>query len=110
MLTEEQKAKLNPEQLAVAEKWEREKEERAAILDRMDAGEIDVREALRLMNEQSNGMCEHDRSIWSPCAACDEIERLLYPEAYCKVCDEHGGGELNGEGICLFCRSGGEEQ
>ena len=103
MLTEEQKSRLNPEQLVIAEKWEREKEERSAILDKLDAGEINLKEALRLMDHQTNDMCEHDRSIWSPCGACNEIERLLYPDAYCKGCDEHGHGELNNEGICPSC-------
>jgi hypothetical protein len=110
MLTQEQKSKLNPEQLAIAEKWEREKNERSAILDRLDAGEIDAKEALRLMSMQSNGMCEHDRSIWSNCAACEEIERLLYPEAYCKGCDEHGYGELNQEGLCPLCSNGEQNE
>ena len=91
MLSEEQKARLNPEQLAVAEKWEREREERAVIIDELGKAEkagdtVAFKAAIDKLSATTQDRCEHDRSIWSSCAACEEIEFLLYPEFY----DENG--------------------
>jgi hypothetical protein len=91
MLSEQQKARLNPEQLAIAEKWELEKQERNLIVDAMMAAEkagdkTAYDAAADKLTVFVSDVCEHDRSIWSNCFACDEIERLLHPEFY----DEEG--------------------
>lgn len=91
MLTDEQKARLNPEQLAIAEKWEREREERDKLWKILISAQENKdqklwEETLDSLQECAPSQCEHERSIWSPCVACDEIERLLNPEFY----DENG--------------------
>lgn len=91
MLRPEQKARLNPEQLVIAEKWEQEREDRGRLIEELGAAEkagdnAAFREALRKIAETTHDRCEHDRSIWTPCAACEEIEQLLNPEFY----DENG--------------------
>lgn len=77
MLNQEQKDKLAPEQLVTAERWEREKESRALILNEMVNGG-DVKSCLWRMVEVTASHCEHDRSTLSTCMACEEIEELLY--------------------------------
>lgn len=88
MLTDEQKSRLNPEQLAIAERWEKEREDMGKVFEKLHAAmeakdETLWHEALAEATEENiPSMCEHERSIWSPCAACDEIEQLLNPEFY----------------------------
>jgi len=96
MLRPDQKERLlalGEEQLAIAEKWEREKEERDVHLQAMiKASEKNDWEGYQtaldncLAVDQNNGRCEHDRSIWSSCAGCEEIEMALSPEFF----DENG--------------------
>lgn len=79
--TKEQKDKLTPEQLVVAERWEREQEARSLILDSILAeGSVDFVSKLLKTLEIGASHCEHGRSALSTCAACDEIEKLLYGE------------------------------
>lgn len=89
MLTEEQKSRLNPEQLAIAEKWEKEHIAQGIAIEKMTkANEEKDFEAYQKAFEEflsasdTSGFCEHERSIWTPCMACEEIERLLNPEFY----------------------------
>lgn len=113
MLTEEQKSRLNPEQLAIAEKWERVQEYRLACLDRMDkANSIRDTEGYKkaldeyLDADRGKTHCEHERSIWSNCGACNEIYRLLNPEYYCSKCHEslmEDDGPPLVQGICDYC-------
>jgi hypothetical protein len=91
MLTDEQKARLNPEQLAIAEKWDRETLEMDKVFEKLQRALREnnndlFQEALADSAANVKDRCEHDRSIWSSCAGCDEIERLLWPEFY----DENG--------------------
>lgn len=93
MLTDEQKARLNPEQLAIAEKWEREHIAQGEAIEMMRVAEAandaeGIKNAFEafLNASDTSGFCEHERSIWTPCMACEEIERLLNPEFY----DEDG--------------------
>lgn len=86
MLTEEQIAKLTPEELITAERWERERDERDAFFSRYLSGEITGKECAKLLRAQAQ-MCEHGRSIHSVhCFGCDKIEQKLYPERF----DEEG--------------------
>jgi hypothetical protein len=90
MLTDEQKSRLSPEQLVIAEKWEQEKEERGVYIEDMRvANEAKDIEAYHAAFEKfikvgaaNADYCEHERSIWSSCSACEEIEMILYPEFY----------------------------
>lgn len=90
MLTAEQKARLNPEQLAIAEKWDREADLREEALKEMDAARKaqDDRAYQKAfdkflnIDEANEGRCAHDRSIMGTCAGCEELERLLYPEFF----------------------------
>lgn len=91
MLTPEQKSRLNPEQLAIAEKWDQEKEEMDKVFEKLqrairESNNDLFQEALADSQANIKDRCEHDRSIWSSCAGCDEIEQLLWPEFY----DENG--------------------
>lgn len=70
MLTDEQKARLNPEQLVIAEKWEREKEQTGKIFEKLqkaiETHDNDLwNEALKdNADHMPSSICEHDRSIW----------------------------------------------
>ena len=93
MLTQEQIARLNPEQLRVALIWESEKEARdliyEEILAAIYANDLEViKTATDKMVAITPMMCEHDRFIACSCADCDEIGRLLNPELYCIKCQE----------------------
>lgn len=112
MLTEEQKARLNPEQLAIAEGWERESAERGVWIDRMEAASEAkdwpaYREALNgfLSVGKDKTHCQHERSLMSTCIACEEISRLLNPQLFCSKCEEaFDEDELNlVKGICDYC-------
>ncbi len=112
MLTDEQRARLNPEQLVIAENWERERDERLAFCDKMseaDAAKDTVAYKAAFEGYLAVGAgathCEHERSIWSNCAACDEISRLLNPDLFCSKCEEpFEEDELNlVQGICDYC-------
>lgn len=95
MLREDQKERLRAlgeKQLAIAEKWEQEKDERdvhisAMVQAKLD-GDIKAHEEAfdAYINVGTRQICEHDRSIWSPCSGCNEIEHALNPEFY----DENG--------------------
>lgn len=81
-MTPEQIAKLTPEELVTAERWEREREERMVMIERYLAGEITGKEYVAFYRSQAQ-MCEHGRSIHSVhCFGCDEVERKLYPERF----------------------------
>lgn len=92
MLSDEQRARLNPEQLLIAEKWEKEREDMGQVFEKLGLAMKNHDENLwKEALEESNinpisSRCDHDRSIWSTCSACDEIEHLLNPEFY----DENG--------------------
>ena len=81
---------LGADQLAIAEKWEQEKEERGKLIEKIGKAEkAGDHELLRDLMEifcDAPDRCEHDRSIWTPCAGCEEIEQALHPEFY----DENG--------------------
>lgn len=105
MLTDEQKARLNPEQLVIAEKWEREADLREEALKEMDAARAAKDfDAMQLATDkffniggllgEDNDRCEHDRSIMGTCAGCEELERLLHPEFY-----DANGDRLSDEDI-----------
>lgn len=79
-------AKLSPEQLKVWEKWLAEGKAREALLDKLDAGQVNIDEVSREILENNPEFCEHNRSIWSPCSACYEIDKILFPESF----DEDG--------------------
>ncbi len=93
---------LGEDQLAIAEKWEREREERGRHLDAMVEADKNkdaeaytkAFEAFLAADEGAQtGRCEHDRSIWTPCGGCEEIEQALNPEFY----DENGDRLEDGE-------------
>jgi hypothetical protein len=68
----ERLTKLGPEQLAIAEKWDKEREALDKLVDAAKKSfEEGDKSALQNVLDQieriSPDMCEHDRSIWSPC-------------------------------------------
>lgn len=116
MLTQEQKSRLTPEELVIAEKWEKEKEERDFLFNKIqEALSANASEAFFQAVDSLGDMqpthCEHERSIWSRCSACDELERKLNPESYinCNGCGEsiHIGELENGR--CMDCGGYDEE-
>jgi hypothetical protein len=80
--SEEIKSKLTGQQLAIAEKWEIERLQRQSIMEQLEAGKISTKEALDKIDDITPSHCEHERSIMSNCSACDEIERIIRPEAF----------------------------
>lgn len=104
------RAKLTPEQLIIAEKWEAEREERDRLVSLMieaeKSGDNKVfKELLKQILDTSPSMCEHGRSIASPCKACHQIEMILHPECFCKECEENCDLEelQSHNGYCLNC-------
>lgn len=81
-LSKEVKSKLTTDQLAIAEKWEVERLQRQLIMEQLEEGKISPKEALDKINDITPSHCEHERSIMSNCSACDEIERIIRPEAF----------------------------
>lgn len=83
--------KLGEDQLAIAEKWEREKEERTPLFEEIadlfgkPEHEARFHELVEKLSDTPTH-CEHERSIWSHCSGCEEIEHALNPEFY----DENG--------------------
>lgn len=119
MITPEQKerlSKLSPEQQAIAEKWDKERAELdagfqslAKAIDAQD--EEQWKDALKNLTEKTPSMCEHERSVWSNCAGCDEIDQALHPELFCaqcnvpfSMCDDGTEDKPHNEGdICPDC-------
>jgi hypothetical protein len=100
MLSQEQKDRLNSDQLAIAERWDREAEQNAKAIEKLDkaihnSDNLLYKEALEDLNSMLNiTHCEHERSIWSTCSACNEIEHLLNPEFYDKNGDRLSEEEI----------------
>ncbi len=110
MITDEQRKRLSPEQLAIVEQWEKEREERSHLYDELSVAEkakdtAKFKEILGKLSATTSDRCPHDRSIWSSCAGCSEIERLMNPERYCSKCEN----ELDEDeppfvqGMCDYC-------
>jgi hypothetical protein len=84
---------LGENQFAIAQKWDKEREERGKIYDEIadlwgskkPEDQVRFHELVEKMSDVPS-RCEHDRSIWSPCCGCNEIEHALNPEFY----DENG--------------------
>lgn len=117
MLTAEQKSRLDPEQLAIAEKWESDSATRLEYCDQMSAAQAagdtaayqkafeDYLEDYLSVNKGETH-CAHERSLWYNCAGCDEISRLLHPEMYCSKCEEsltENDEQPLVQGICDYC-------
>lgn len=114
MLTPEQIARLSPEELLIAEKWEKEKDERDIIFNdiqtALKANDVEAyQKAIDNLTKDLPTHCEHERSIWSRCGSCDDLEQKLYPEFFtkCKVCDETVLIEECEDGICQDCPTDG---
>ncbi len=80
-------AKLSSEQLEVAKQWESDRSKRLACLDRMEAaeklGDTEARDqAYKEYRANDPTRCAHDRSMWSNCGACLEIQKILFPENF----------------------------
>jgi hypothetical protein len=113
MLSKEQKDRLTPEELIIAEKWDKEKDERDIIFEEIQAAlAANAMEAFHLATDKLGDMqpshCEHERSIWTRCGACDDLELKLYPEAFdkCSNCDELTRKDELEKGRCMDCGDG----
>jgi hypothetical protein len=87
MLTDEQKAKLTPEQIVIAEKWMEEDEKIRTIYDKLfiaieDNNEDDFHSLIEEISNTVPHICEHGKSIYDSCTACDAIEKVIRPELY----------------------------
>lgn len=87
MLSTEQIARLTPEELVIAQKWELERETRLALVDAVQAAEKagDLATADSILHQildSCPNRCEHDRDIASPCLSCHILEKKLYPELF----------------------------
>lgn len=105
-LTAEQKARLTPEQLQVAQWWVDRNNAGMEILQKMiSAQTVDA------MNEQyqawvSVHLCPHEHPLVEECMACDEVFRLLYPERVCPSCnDVQDPDEMTPSRLCPNCRT-----
>jgi hypothetical protein len=107
MLSQEQKLKLTPEELIIAEKWEREKEELANAYKMLSnlIKEPGNDAAYDFYSEKIAGItpsiCEHGKSVFLKCEACNDLSIKLYPERYIK-CDSCGN-LINVGDKCFNC-------
>lgn len=86
-ITPERLARLNDSQRAIVLRREEKKAVRLHLIARLKENDPDVHEhVFNALQNLDSDMCEHDRSIWSSCLACGEIDHLLFPELY----DEFG--------------------
>jgi hypothetical protein len=81
------RAKLTPEQLVIAEKWEAERNERDKLYDIMieaqKNGKQDIFEATcQKIIDITPEFCEHNHYILDDCSDCDALEKILYPEGF----------------------------
>ncbi len=80
-------AKLTPDQLEIYKNWEREIEQSEVILQgllsALASNNLDeVRRLSNQLKELVPPNCEHGRSVYLSCQACDQIERTLFPESF----------------------------
>lgn len=84
MITEAQKQQLTPQQLLIAQKWDKENAEYTQLMEQLssiedeDQTEVIVKQLINLTPE----ICEHNRSVEISCEECDEIEMVLYPDLF----------------------------
>lgn len=109
-------ANLTVEQKVTADRWDREREHREKLYKELSAAEKakdneafkKVLDRLAHSEETNAWMCEHERHWSSTCMACDEVEKILRPELYCK--NEECGYSLEPEEVekgiqfCECCR------
>ncbi len=81
----ERMALLTPEQLKVVEHWEKLRLDRMPLYNAFVAAchAGDVAEQTRLNNEMIDSideLCYHNRPLVGKCAACSDIEAILFPE------------------------------
>lgn len=96
-------AKLTPEQLEVYKNWEKEMDQSEIILQKLlDAlGSNNMEEVKRLgkeIQEVIPAVCEHGRSVFGSCLACDEIERIVFPETF----NANGERILGADSSCIL--------
>jgi hypothetical protein len=108
MLSKEQKDRLTPEELIIAEKWDKERD---IIFEEIQTAlAANAMEAFHLSIDKLGDMqhCEHELSIWTRCGACDDLELKLYPEAFdkCSNCDELTRKDELENGRCMDCDDG----
>ncbi len=48
----------------------------------------ETRQLTKQLRKLNNDMCEHERSIWSSCIACNEIDEKMYGKE-CEYCNKH---------------------
>jgi len=80
-------AKLTPEQRKVFDSWQAEAEQADVLLQQMLSAIADndanrMNQLTLQLNELMPINCEHGHSVYLECAECDEIEKILYPEAF----------------------------
>jgi hypothetical protein len=80
---EERLARLDDKQQAIVMKRQEESAARSIVIAKLFDADPEVHEhAFNTLRDMTPDMCEHDRSIWSPCMACAEIDHLMYPEVF----------------------------
>lgn len=78
---------LSDNQKITADRWDREKVDRdlylSIYLKSLETNDkLLEKESLDLLSKSDVAFCEHDRSIFSTCIACSEIEKILLPELF----------------------------
>jgi hypothetical protein len=80
-------AKLTTEQRDVFDKWQDEDKRGDVIIQKiLDAIKANDKETVIRLGEELDRLipviCEHGHSIYLHCEACEEIEKIIFPEAY----------------------------
>lgn len=113
-------ANLSVEQKVTADRWDRERTARDQLYSELSAAEKakdnvawkKVMDKLAHSEDTNAFMCEHERHWSSTCMACDEVEKVLRPEMYCKGEDCSYPLEeeevKNGVQFCECCREDDE--
>jgi hypothetical protein len=84
-ITEERLSRLNAEQRKIVEKRQAKLNEMDKLIDMLaDNADPDVHERVQnaLRAIELPDRCDHNVSMFDDCDACDEIDRILFPELY----------------------------
>ena len=85
VLMQERITRLNPKQQAIMQAREVKRKERFRMIDSLKMTNDEGNEAiLNALRDSFSGddFCEHQRSYVKNCKACDEMDRLVFPELF----------------------------
>lgn len=107
---------LTPEELKIVDARDQEAKNREADYKEMEDAAVkgDWEEYYRIIDrikDSLSSVCEHGRSLYSPCLACDELEAKVHDlrgcqdPKYCEICNKECDEDLCNDINCDICHS-----